>query len=121
MYPLKSHDLPIEETMGQTTYIRLRFSLNKYPIAADINEYIKTAQTWLKDCENGKFFDKKMKILSFNVFFKYYTPAVEVDFDIVNEPYQIIDELIDRMITASKGPYTQTEIVKATVGYCNLG
>lgn len=121
MYTLKQHDIPIEQTGGHSSYIRLRFLLDKYPSSLDAREYVGMAYSWLWDCQAGKFLDKKMKILSFNAFFKYHLPVFEVDFDIVNESPQVIDELIEILLSVSHNPDRQAHLQKAIIGYYNLG
>lgn len=121
MYPLRPHNLPIEQTDGHSSYIRLRFSLDRNPFPIDIARYIETATQWLKDCKEGKYCNgEKVEILSFRPFIVYRTPAFEVDFDIVNAPPQVIDELIDVLIEASNHPHTLTHLKKGIVAYYNL-
>lgn len=121
MYPLRPHNLPIEQTSGHSSYIRLRFSLDQNPSPFDLARYTQAANQWLKDCKEGKYCDgKEIEILSFRPFIVYRTPAFEVDFDIVNAPPQVIDELIDVLIEASNHPHTLSHLKKGIVAYYNL-
>ena len=121
MYQLRPHNLPIEQTDGHSSYIRLRFALEKNPHPLDIERYIQAASQWIQDCKDGKYCNgKKIEILSFRPFLTYREPAFEVDFDIVNAPSQVIDELIDVFIQTSEDIRTLSHIKKATIAYYNL-
>lgn len=121
MYHLKHHGIPVEQTDGHSSYIRLRLILDRFPSALDIGQYAAAAEHWLQNCKDGKYCGgKKMNILSFRTFQTYRSPAFEVDFDIINEPPQIIDELIEKLRDVSQQESRTAHLEKAIVAYYHL-
>lgn len=112
MYKIKQHSIPVEQLAGHSHYIRIRFFLDQYPSAFDINQYTKAIHQWMK-----KYEEKKLKILDCLSFLIYRTPAFEINFDIAKASEEAIDELIDFFVDLQANPQKTANLGKALVAY----
>lgn len=117
---MANYSVPVEFSGGFSTYIRLRFYLDKFPTDIEIKSMYSCAEKWLKKCEDGEYFGKPQKILSFQRFLKYRVPVFEVKYDIAVADARVTDELIETIEKSLCAEECYVRLNKVQVAYYNI-
>ena len=116
MLNLKAHSFPIEQSAGYSTHIRLRLHFDKYPLEYDVRSYLNAADKWFYGCGEGRYLGRKIKIISYRPFFRYYSSTLQVDFDIAYAPDGVVDELLREFEAVEPRPGS-CRVVRAEIAF----
>ena len=120
MLSLNRHSFPISQTDGYSTHLRVLLHFDKYPTEYDVRSYISTADGWFNGCAEGKYLGKKIKIISYKPFFKFYSRILQIDFDIAFAPEEVVDELLYDLENIKRRP-DSCRIVGCKIGFYDMG